>query len=271
MLNWLKVPRRLRRLVFLPYMRQPRPIRHSLPLTLLGSPHGAKTVPDLPVFEGVQILSGGLGEDMSFDVEWVRRFGGNVVLVDPTERARRHFDAVMSRAGKPSLQAYSSSGSQDPENYDMRGISQASFSLVPRALAGDVQKEVFLQAPRRSGGISYGREGLWLSSSSGESVTVPSIGFTKLLEDYPAGFDLVKLDIEGFAHEVAADICRSTTRPRFIHLEVEEFRHPTPSNIGRANRTLRMLRDAGFKCVWRGGIEYLLGDQYDSALRQEMA
>lgn len=72
---------------------------HHLRLIKLGSKYGGWTFADVQNLQGSTIISGGLGEDASFDVEFAARFGARVVLVDPTPRSIRHFEELQASAG----------------------------------------------------------------------------------------------------------------------------------------------------------------------------
>ena len=80
------------------------------PLTF-GSVYGSWSVIPLPSLHRSTIISCGVGEDVSFDVEFAAYFDAVVVLVDPTPKSVDHYrEAVEARLGKRATASYSSSG-----------------------------------------------------------------------------------------------------------------------------------------------------------------
>ena len=66
--------------------------------TFLGSAYGGWHLIDNNLSEGV-ILSAGVGEDVSFDVDFINRFGGVVIFIDPTPRALEHLSSIENSLG----------------------------------------------------------------------------------------------------------------------------------------------------------------------------
>ena len=70
-------------------------------LQRLGSHYGGWTFEPSGDLKRATILSCGLGEDASFDVEFAAAFNATVIIVDPTPRAIAHFAQMQSRLGQP--------------------------------------------------------------------------------------------------------------------------------------------------------------------------
>ena len=120
----------------------------------LGSTYGGWSFLDDPGLRGGFIVSGGLGEDASFDVEFARRYEAQVYIVDPTLRAITHFEALLDRLGSPSAMAYAPTGSQPLEAYELTKLSKSQFQLLPKALT-DHDGTVRLYAPPDPRHVSY--------------------------------------------------------------------------------------------------------------------
>ena len=63
----------------------------TVPLTRLGTQYGGWCVPNTGLGPDDVVVSAGAGEDISFDLEIVKRFGCKVLVLDPTPRAIHHF------------------------------------------------------------------------------------------------------------------------------------------------------------------------------------
>ena len=61
----------------------------------LGTNYGGWCIPiNTALNENSIIYSGGVGEDISFDLQLQDKYGCNIVLIDPTKRALKHFDEI---------------------------------------------------------------------------------------------------------------------------------------------------------------------------------
>ncbi len=66
----------------------------DLPSETLGTPYGGWQFISLDKQENINVISAGVGEDISFDVELINKYGCNVILIDPTPRAIIHYEEV---------------------------------------------------------------------------------------------------------------------------------------------------------------------------------
>lgn len=220
-----RLKRGLLRLLFNPRIKTVQDPR----LVRLGSTYGGWSFLDCPELRGCCIVSGGLGEDASFDVEFARRFEALVCIVDPTPRAIIHFEKIIDRLGSPSEMAYASTGSQPHEAYELTKLSKSQFELVPRALT-DHDETVRLYAPPDPCHVSYSilnfqdsysREGAWIE--------VPSIDVVLLFQSRtPPGITLLKLDIEGAETLVIPRLLASgVPLPNQILIEFDQLNVPS--------------------------------------------
>jgi len=61
----------------------------------LGTAYGGWSIPkNIDLNENSIIYSGGVGEDISFDMLLSDKYNCNIFLIDPTKRAKIHFDEV---------------------------------------------------------------------------------------------------------------------------------------------------------------------------------
>ena len=61
----------------------------------LGTEYGGWDIPINAGFnENSIIYSGGVGEDMSFDLKLQNKYNCNIILIDPTQRAIKHYEEV---------------------------------------------------------------------------------------------------------------------------------------------------------------------------------
>ncbi|PRC42212.1 hypothetical protein C6A85_000000111655 [Mycobacterium sp. ITM-2017-0098] len=261
---------RARKLPFYPharsvYHRLRRAPRHRLQdlttqegysLKRLGTEYGGWTFVDDGNLFGSTIISAGLGEDASFDVEFARTYNARVVIVDPTPRAIEHFDNIIARLGNQQTRDYVGGGKQPAEAYDLRGLSLANFTLVPKALWNATTTLKFFE-PRDPKDVSHSiinyQHGYTQDTShlEVEATTIEDLLQETGLES--DDFALVKLDIEGAEIEVICDFLDKKIRPRQILIEFDELTEPSPEAFQRVDYLDAKLNSHGYKCIHTDG------------------
>lgn len=96
------------------------------PLVRLGSEYGGWTFVDEPQLHDTVIVSAGLGEDASFDVEFAQRYDATVIIVDPTPRAIAHFDEITSQLGTAKSEPYTGGVSSRLQPMNSQRLSRIS-------------------------------------------------------------------------------------------------------------------------------------------------
>jgi len=103
-------------------------------IIFLGSKYGGWSLVDENSLEGSTIISAGLGEDASFDVEFAARYGARVMILDPTPRASNYFKGMISRLGNPKVTEYTATGYQPFDAYELTQVNVDNFVLIEKAL-----------------------------------------------------------------------------------------------------------------------------------------
>jgi FkbM family methyltransferase len=187
--------------------------RTRLAVERWGSDYGGWIVPPSLLSASSVCYCVGVGEDITFDLALIRRFGCHVHAFDPTPRAALH---VAAEAGKIDSYHFHPVGlwSADAELkfYVPRNRQHVSHSIVN--LQGT--DEYFVARCRR------------LSSLMAE------LGHSRL--------DLLKLDIEGAEYEVLRSMLADRIYPTVLCVE---FDQPMPFRLTRA--AVRDLRRAGYQ------------------------
>ena len=223
----------------------------------LGSDYGVCFIQDAPDLYGATIISCGLGEDATFDVEFLHRFGGKVIMVDPTPRAIDHYEAMRARFGLSAERPHVS-GSQPPESYDLRGIKSEDLVLEPVALwTADMPLRFY--APPNPAHVShsitnvqnhYRRDTPSIEVKAETLVTIMARhGITEL--------SYLKLDIEGAEIPVLTQILSEGPLPRQMHIGFDDLNVPTRSSMQAVEAMDGRLRSRGYRCLQRIGQNFL--------------
>lgn len=226
----------------------PRPtVRRQTGTVRLGSDYGGWTLVDSPEFRNCTIVSAGLGEDASFDVEFARKYDARVVLVDPTPRAIAHFEAIVARLGQSAQRGYAKDGFQPIEAYELNGISERQLKLVRKALWIEPTLVKFY-APNNPAHVSHSimnhQHGY---DAESEHILVPATVIEAVLAEFDIDhLPLLKLDIEGAGHAVIKDMLEKNIRPSQILVEFDELNIPSRRAIAAFRATDEVLHAAGY-------------------------
>jgi FkbM family methyltransferase len=188
------------------------------PLERIGTEYGGYLVPLSLIDPSWTVYSVGVGEDVSFDLELVRRTGCRVRAFDPTPRAARHLAAL------PEL---------PPQH--------AFFPFGLWTHDGEVRFFV----PRDPSHVSLSIDNI---QGTAEHVSLPVKTLRSTMHHVgDARIDLLKLDVEGAEYAVLADLLTCDVRPQVI---CSELHHPWPL---RNILLLARLASAGYQLVGLDG------------------
>ncbi len=233
----------------------------------LGSEYGGWVFVPSDSLNGATVLSCGLGEDASFDVEIAKLYRARVVIVDPTPRAIQHFNAVMSRMGKQRSSEYSKDGCQPIQSYDLSELNRDQFSLVQAALSDSNGFAKFFSPPNPSD-VSYSLINFQNNYSSTTTfIEVPTIDIGTLVEEENLShIALAKFDIEGAEIQVIPLMLASGILPDQILVEYDELNFPSARSRKNFDNVNQLLIQAGYKSTWFDGrscVSYQLSTPSD--------
>lgn len=224
----------------------------SLAIRRLGSEYGGWWVVDNGALQGAFLISAGLGEDASFDVEFCNAFGAKVVLVDPTPRAIAHFESMAARFGRCSEAPYQAGGQQRPEAYDLRYVTDRRMRIFKKALWTNTESVRFY-APKNQQHVSYSIHNLSNSlDPEAPFLNVECITLDKLIYELGVeGIDVLKLDIEGAEIEVLEAMLRGDIFPSQLLVEFDELVYASRRSKKRIEEVHQKLLTAGYCLVHR--------------------
>jgi FkbM family methyltransferase len=191
------------------------PIEPGLEIVLLGTEYGGWLIPAEAVSAGQICYCIGTGNDVSFDLELIRRYGAVVRAVDPVEA---YEPQVLSAVG-------------DEPRFTFR-----------RAAVTTRDGPVRMQTHHEPGSGSLSAAGLY---ETDEWVEVAGRTIPSLMEEFGDDhIDLLKIDVEGTEYELVPtlDLVRLGVKVFAIQLH-------TTGTIGDALTLIGDLRRQGFRLV----------------------
>ena len=194
------------------FLQVDKRIRHER----LGSAYGGWDLVTDSILSGSIVYSFGVGQDVSFDAELIRRFGVTVHAFDPT----------------PGSIAWVAAQHLPPQ-FVMHEYGVAAFD-------GDVT----FYPPENPDHISHSI--LEKTATRARGITVPMKSLGTIMRDLGHGtIDLLKMDIEGAEYQVLASLLDSQVRP---HQILVEFHHRFDGvGIGDTRQAVRNLKKAGYR------------------------
>jgi FkbM family methyltransferase len=250
-----RVSHRLARRKFAPVIE----IQHSAELLRLGTDYGGWVFEPSADLQGSVIVSCGLGEDASFDIEFASRFCAKVIIVDPTPRAIRHFETIQERIGQSAVQSHAKRGQPPVDSYDLRKITNESLFLERSALWVENTKLKFF-APANPRHVSYSIIN-YQNNYSQETphIEVASITLEALFAKYHLHtIPLIKFDIEGAEIQVIRHMLERSIHVRQLLVEFDEMNSPSDRSKRNVEDIDRQLRHEGYICRYFDGYTNFL-------------
>ena len=148
----------------------------------------------------LNVLSAGVGEDVSFDIEFLNRYNSNFYFVDPTPRAIQHMENLIKNIGKPKTLPYSTNSGKQPINaYNLKDIDIAKINVIEKALFNKSNMMVRFYLPKNKENVSHSISNFQNNfAKDTEFIYVKTSTVSDILQKSKiSNFDIIKLDIEG--------------------------------------------------------------------------
>lgn len=195
--------------------------------TVYGTEYGGWPLIDGSVDANSTILSVGLGEDVSFDIEVIERFGCTIHGCDPTPRSLAWLK----------IQSL-------PANFHVHALGLGEKDGPATFIPPAKDAHVSFSATRGKG-------------QSGNAIEIDVCTLPTLIERIGVDqIDVLKMDIEGFEYGVIDQLAATAIRPMQILVEFHHRMYGYRPQDTR--RSVDVLRNAGYRIFYvsPGGHEY---------------
>jgi FkbM family methyltransferase len=207
----------------------------------LGSEYGSWAFDDTNIPNNFTLLSCGVGEDISFDIEILNSFIGKVYLIDPTPRAITHYNNVKNKFGKKKIINYSKNGNQNVNSYDLRNISKDNLIFIDKAIHTRNAKLKFYK-PKNSNFVSHS---IFKNKNMSEDfIEVQALDIVEVIKSYNVkNIDILKLDIEGGELQIIEDIFKKKVFPKQILFEFDQIKEGSIKSIFYLYKFFKLIKE----------------------------
>lgn len=213
----------------------------------LGTDYGGWAIPiDIQLDKNSIIYSGGVGEDISFDLLLSSKYNSQIILIDPTHKAKRHFiETKLYFQDKEKNKFTGNIQSDYYANIQKLNVSFNSFTYIPFGLWNINTTLKFYKQDNKN----------YVSQSiiDGMFTQDYDIIHTKTLrqimeENNHTHIDVLKLDIEGAEIEVLNNMLDNNIYPTFLCIEFDLFlKHKDTDN--KTQKIVNRLIENNYKII----------------------
>ncbi len=220
-----------------------------IPHEKIGTGYGGWFVPVGLLSHDSLCYGVGAGEDISFEIELINRYGCEVYCFDPTPRAQRHVELLRTNI---------EGGIPTPINNNTAG---AYYKVGPRCLdrfhfypfgVWNQDRIMRFYSPVNPAHVSHSIVNLQRTENYFEADcrTVKTLMQTFAHADV----SLLKLDVEGAEYEILASLQDGNIHPAILCVEFDEGYQPMDDGyLTRILRQVRGMKTQGYLFTWIDG------------------
>jgi FkbM family methyltransferase len=224
----------------------------------LGNDYGGKGILDLPSLNNAKIISCGLGEDASFDVEFANKYNATVVIVDPTPRAIDHYNTIIEKI-KNKGQKLANFRTENilKESYDLSETKEKQLVLEKFALWTE-KTTLNFYLPINKNHVSHSIvnfQNSYVMDNEYDHIKVKTITISEIMDKHNINkIELLKLDIEGAEIEVLEKMLLDQIYPNQICVEFDGLNFPCKKAKSDFEKIDLMLRTNHYILIYYDGL-----------------
>lgn len=185
----------------------------------LGTNYGGWSIPkDAGLDNNSVIYSGGVGEDMSFDLKLEDKYKCKIFLIDPTQRAIKHYEEVKEFYN---TKINNFSGNIQPDYlYNIIDLKPNfdNYTYIDKGLYTEKSKLKFYKQTNPN----YVSQSLVSNMFGNEYDEVEVDSIKNIMKEYNhSKIDLLKLDIEGSEIDVLNKMLDDEIYPKYLCIEFD--------------------------------------------------
>jgi len=207
-----------------------------------GTEYGGWDIPINNEFDENSIIySGGVGEDMSFDLKLNNRYNCNIILIDPTQRAIKHYENLQKYYNNEEV---TFTGIQKDYIENIKNL-KPNFNKFTYINLGLYNKKDTLKFYKQNN-TNYVSQSL-IPNMFGNNYDVVNVDTIKNLMNKlgHTRIDLLKLDIEGAEVLVLEQMLDDKIFPKYLCVEFDlMLKNKDPNNL--TQKLIEKLQKIGY-------------------------
>ena len=209
----------------------------------IGTQYGGYDIFDDNLSQPI-IISCGLGEDASFDIEMINIYDAKVFSIDPTPRSCEYYNNLKKRFGKIGNGKFNETGFLNVDLYNLKKVNNNNFRYINKAIWSEYDKEIQLFFPKNKNFVS-------LSINNKEQydeknyILSKTISYDQIIKKHNLEkVDILKLDIEGAEIEVIHSLLNQEEKifPNQLIVEFDIRRRPSFKSLRELNKVHRKIK-----------------------------
>jgi FkbM family methyltransferase len=195
------------------------------------------------------VISCGLGEDATFEIELLKRYNCKIIMIDPTPRAIKHYAEIKKRFGIKNSKYYNKAqGKQFASSYNLKDVNEENLLFLNKAITNINNSEIKLFFPKNKNFVSASLEAD--KNYSQKFFLAKTIDLDNVLKKFKIRkIDILKLDIEGGEILVLNNILTKHIFPRQILVEYKDIKTKNFFKFLKIFKINRKLLKNGYRIV----------------------
>tara|TARA_B100000902_G_scaffold399936_1_gene473774 strand:+ start:10513 stop:11199 length:687 start_codon:yes stop_codon:yes gene_type:complete len=212
----------------------------------LGTNYGGWSIPkDASLDNNSIIYSGGVGEDMSFDLKLEDKYNCKIFLIDPTQRAIKHYEEVKEFYN---TKINNFTGNIQPDYlYNIIDLNPDfdNYFYINKGLYTEKTRLKFY----RQTNPNYVSQSLVKNMFGNDYDEVEVDSIKNIMKEYNhSKIDLLKLDIEGSEIDVLNNMLDDKIYPRYLCIEFDLLlKNKDPNNL--TQKLVNRLQNNNYKIL----------------------
>ena len=192
-------------------------IQPNVEIVMMGTEYGGWPIPKkYQIHKEDYYIGGGAGEDISFDCELTKNFLCKSIILDPTPRAKIHFEELCKAVDKGNKMGINGSTT---EFYDIDKTILDNIKFVPFGMANKSEFRKFY-FPVNKDWVSCSTDSEGHSNDYFEAQCYNYEDLLKELDIDYKNIKLIKLDIEGEEFGVIDEMIKKDMLPEILMFEI---------------------------------------------------
>jgi FkbM family methyltransferase len=206
---------------------------------ILGSEYGGWAInTNLPPFSNV--ISCAVGEDISYEIEFLNKYKGKIYLVDPTPRALAHYKGIKNNFGNKKKTNYTKDGNQPISSYDLSNINSNNLTYINKAI-WIKNKKLKFYSPKNKDHVSFS---IFIDKNrSGKFIKVNSTDISSIIKKFSIkNIEIMKLDIEGVELLIIENLFNKNIFPKQILFEFDQLKNNSLKSFFYLFKFVKLIR-----------------------------